>query len=188
MQSIIHSLRKVPAALFAAGLLSAFMPGCAGYHHGSLMHPQIKSIAVGSFQNDTEEAGLTVQLRQKLADFLMNDGSVTVKSEENADAVLRGRIVRYEMSGLGARRVSDSGSGGSNKRDAYQTTIYKTTVTVEYELVIPGMRTPVLDKREATGDAEYSLLSDLNVARDEALRRATQEAAKKIAAGVTEAW
>ncbi|MEI8079834.1 MAG: hypothetical protein WCH61_09445 [bacterium] len=31
-------------------LLSA---GCTGYRHGSLMHPQFKTIAVGTFKNDT---------------------------------------------------------------------------------------------------------------------------------------
>jgi hypothetical protein len=190
MRISIPCVRRFAVALLAAGVLLALLPGCAGYRHGSLMHPQIHSIAVGEFANDTEEAGLTVHLRQKLADSLMTDGSVTLKSEEKADAVLRGRILKYEMSSLAARRASDAtkNSSSTSLRDTYQTTIYRTEVVVEFELIIPGMRTPVLERREVHGRAEYTPLADLEIARAEALRRAIQDAARQISAETTEAW
>ncbi len=186
----IPRFRRFAVALLAAAGALALLPGCAGYRQGSLMHPQIHSVAVGEFKNDTEEAALTAQLRQKLADALMTDGSMTLKTEEKADAVIRGRIVRYEMSGLAARRASDAdkNTNSASYRDTYQTTIYRTEVVVQYEMIIPGMRTPVLVQREVRGRAEYPPLSDLDVARAEALRRAIQDAARQIAAESTEAW
>ena len=47
---------RVVAILAAAG--TVLLSGC-GYRAGSLMHPQIASMAVGSFENATPEPGLT---------------------------------------------------------------------------------------------------------------------------------
>lgn len=177
---------KIAAAAVLALLLQA---GCTGYHRGSLMHPQFHSLAVGTFKNDTEEAALTVQLRSKLADFLMNDGSVKVLSQQDADAVVQGRIVKFKWDRRAASRVSDQAKHNDNQqRDNYQTTTYAVELTVEYELLIPGMHRRVLEKREVLGRAEFTKLSDLDIARTEALKRAAADAAQQIAAGVTEAW
>ena len=184
--------RRQLVLISAAALVFLLQAGCAGYRHGSLMHPQFKTIAVGTFKNDTEEASLTAHLRSKLADALMNDGSVTVKSMEDADAVIQGRIVGFKWDRLAAVHASDiAASNNDQKRDTYQTTIYKVEVIVEYELYIPGMRRRVLEKTKETiviGRADYTKLPDLDVARMEALRRATTDAAQQITTGVTEAW
>ena len=178
--------------LAAAALGLLLSAGCAGYRHGSLMHPQFKTIAVGTFTNSTEEASLTAHLRSKLVDALMNDGSVTVKPMEDADAVIQGRIVKFKWDRLAAVRASDIAASNNNnngqRRDTYQTTIYKVEVMVEYELYIPGMHRRVLDKMTVSGRADYSKLPDLDVARMEALRRAVTDAAQQITTGVTEAW
>ena len=184
--------RRQLVLVSVAVLVFLLQAGCAGYRHGSLMHPQFNTIAVGTFKNDTEEASLTAHLRSKLAEALMNDGSVKVQSMENADAVIQGRILGFKWDRLAAVRASDIAvSNNDQKRDTYQTTIYKVEVIVEYELYIPGMRRRVLEKTKETrviGRADYTKLPDLDVARMEALRRATADAAQQITTGITEAW
>lgn len=182
------SILRFPAGVAAALMLALGLgAGCQGYHQASLMHPQIHSIAIGEFRNETPDAGLTVHLRQKLADQFMTDGSIAIKGRERADVVVQGRITGMSSGGLAANRRAREARDQDN-RDAYQTTVYEATVAVEYEVVMPGLRRPVLDKREVKGKAEYASLPDFAVARDEAMRRAVQDAAQQIALAITEGW
>lgn len=175
-------------ALCAAVPLLLLTGACSSYHCGSLMHPQIKTIGIGAFKNDTEEAMLTVALRQKLSEAFIVDGSVKIVDAEQADAVVQGRIVSVRMESAASGRMQGVDRNGDNNRDHYQTEIFRTIVTVEFELVKNGRRRPILDLRPVTGTAEYSKLPDLHVARNEALRRAAGDAALNICAGVTEGW
>lgn len=171
-------------ALLLPGLL--LLAGCSSYHAGSLMHPQIKTLAIGEFRNDTEEAFLTAALRQKLADAFTVDGSVRVVARDRADVIVRGTIKRLDLESVASRRLSEKSR--DENRDNYQTSIYRVTVDVTWELVLPDRRRPVLDPRPAKGVAEFSSLPDYHVARNEALRRAMADAAEQIRSGVVEGW
>lgn len=170
----------------AALLLTA---GCASYHCGSLMHPQFKTVAVGDFYNKTEEAGLTVCLRQGLAEAFMTDGSLKLASLADADAVVQGRILQYQTRSIGFKYIGDN-DPTSDYRNTYQSSLYQIEVIVEFEVIIPDPKRPVLvlDKRTVRGIAEFGKLPDQTIARDEALRRATRDAAQQVAAAVTEGW
>lgn len=189
-------LRLLAAALLAvaAGLTA----GCQGYHQnvisgiagkdqGPLMHEQIRTVGIGDFRNETEDATLTAHLRQKLADYFMNDGSLSVRDRKDADVIVQGRVLNTTSKGIGFNRRSQS-VRDQNNRDSYQTTSYEISVTIEYEVRMPGLRRPVLEARRVIGVAPYSSLQDFNVARDEAAHRAVQDAAQKIVAEITEAW
>ena len=175
--------------LLPAALLMMAAAGCTSYHCGSLMHPQFKTVAVGDFYNKTQEAGLTVCLRQGLAESFMTDGSLKLVAPETADAVLQGRILKYQMRSIGYRYINED-DDASEYRNSYQSNLYQVEVTVEFELVIPDPKQPVLvlEKRTVRGIAEDGKLADQTVARDEALRRATKDAARQVVAAVTEAW
>ena len=177
----------VRALVAGAGLILA--TGCASYHCGSLMHPQFKTVAVGEFYNKTEEAGLTVCLRQGLAEAFMTDGSLKLVSTASADAVVQGRILQYQTRAIGFKYIGKD-DPTSDYRNTYQGSLYQIEVIVEFEVIIPDPKRPVLvlDKRTVRGIAEFGKLPDRTIARDEALRRATRDAAQQVAAAVTEGW
>lgn len=190
------TLRLLGAALLAAA--AGLAAGCQGYHQniisgdagkdqGPLMHEQIRTVGIGDFRNDTEDAGVTVHLRQKLSDYFMNDGSLTVRDRKDSDVIVQGRILGFASKGVGFNRRPEE-IRDQNNRDKYRTTTYEASVSVEFEVRMPGLRRPVLEKRTVVGSALYSPLADFNVARDEANRRAIQDAAQKIVAEITEAW
>ena len=181
---LTQSVKRWCLATALPGLL--LLAGCSGYHAGSLMHPQIKTLAVGEFRNDTEEAFLTAALRQKLADAFTVDGSVRVVAPEAADVVVRGTIKQIGVQSIASHRLAENVRDGN--RDNYQTQIYRVSVEVAWELVLPNRRRPVLDSRPAKGAAEFSSLPDFHVARNEALRRALADAAEQIRNGVVEGW
>ncbi len=164
------------------------LTSCKSYHWGSVAHPQLQKIAVGSFANDTDEPGLEAVLRQGLAEALMLDGSIQVVEAAAADVVLRGRILSYESSPLAAAQARASRHTASDGR-TYQTSVYGLEVAVQYELIIPNKSSlPVLAPARIKGRAEYAGLPDLQLSKRQGLQRALNEVAGKVAAAVVEAW
>mgnify|MGYP002642230095 CR=1 FL=1 len=180
------AVRRIGGALLAVALLAGTV-GCRSYQMGDLMHPQIESIAVGSFQNDTDEARLGSLLQSKLAEQLMVDGSVNVAAATNADAILQGKIVSYAINQLASSRIREK-TNRDRESDAYQPAIWRATVTVEFELVRPGSTEALLTKSRTTGYADLSRFPDLNVSRQEGLKLAVNDAATRVTSAVTEAW
>ena len=80
-------------ALAFALLLPPLFSGC-GYRIGarSLVHPQIKSIAVGEIKNDTLEPLAASIMRQQLCERYMFDGALKLKNKADADCILSGTI------------------------------------------------------------------------------------------------
>lgn len=180
------ALRRIGGAVLAVVLLTGNV-GCQSYQMGDLMHPQIESIAVGSFLNETDEARLGALIQSKLAEHLMVDGSVKVVTAAGADAILRGRVVSYTINQLSSSKIR----GRTNRdkdSDAYQPAIWRAKVTVEFELVRPGNEESLLTKRKTTGQADLSRFPDLNVSRQEGLQLAVNDAAIRVTSLVTEAW
>lgn len=178
-------VRLLLLAAVALGLGLGLGSGCVGYQAGSVMHPQIHAAAVSVPRNDTVEPDLGPQLRQALIATLMNDGSLTVTEADRADVTVETRVRGCTFRRIAASKVSDSRQEG---RSTYETSIYEARVTVEYELRMPGLRRPVLERQTVFGTAEFTTLPDHVTARREGLRRALQDAAQQIAAGITEGW
>jgi len=165
----------------------AGLPGCRSYRCGSIMHPQINTLAIGAFQNATEEPRIAPLLRGKLAEQFMTDGSLKVTTLDKADAVIRGRILHYGLRQVAAAKTRDSASRDRDS-DAYQTTIFRAEVRVEFEVVIPGRERSVVSAKQVLGTADFSRLPDLNVARREGLGQAANDAARRMVVAVAEAW
>ncbi len=189
MKSLAHHLLATAGGrLAAAGLgVLLFSAGCAGYHAGSLMHPQIHSVAVDPIRNTLEEPRLGVLFRERLLAGLMNDGSVRLARKGKADAVISGRIVRVAF-GQVARSKTRAKDARVHDWNAYQTTVYRATVAVALTVTVPGRRRPLIPEQTIVGQADFPVLSDLRIARRDALRQALADAARKAVAAVTEAW
>jgi len=180
------ALGRIGGAVLAVVLLTGNV-GCRSYQMGDLMHPQIESIAVGSFLNDTDEARLGSLIQSKLAEHLMVDGSVKVVTVAGADAILKGRVVSYTINQLSSSSIRDKANRDKDS-DAYQPAIWRAKVTVEFELIRPSSGEPLLTKRRTTGYADLSRFPDLNVSRQEGLHLAVNDAAIRVTSSVTEAW
>ena len=167
-------------------ILVATLAGCTSYRCGSIVHPQLATIAVGRIANMTDEPRQGLLCREMLVENFMLDGSLRVVPERKADAVLNGRITRYRLAraASGKRRKEDA---RDHDRDAYQTTVYSAEVTLALELTVPGREAP-LKSETVVGRAEFPRLPDFVAAKEHALRQALGDAACKAVASVTEAW
>ena len=160
-------------------LALALLPGC-GYHVGSLMHPQINSIAIAPVTNETVAYNLGPQVRGLLCEVFQQDGSLALRRESSADCILYARVVEVKF-----RQSSWSSVNDENK---YVPVKWSVRVTIEYSVVIPGELKPLIPKSKVSGDATFMTGADMEAGRMSGVRQAAFMAAQTIVAQVTEAW
>lgn len=178
------TLRRAAALLAILGC-ALLAPGCAHYHTGSVMHPQVHSIAIARVRNQTDEPRLATQLQDKLrAAFMLDHSLAVVDDPSQADSLLEARVLKYEYVAAG----STSNQATNKSQRAFVTNLYQVIVTVEFTVKLPDRAEPLLSTRGVTGTAEFTDLADLEIARRQAFGVALAEAARRVVSGVTEAW
>ncbi len=160
-------------------MLACTLHSC-GYHVGSIMHPQVKSIAIAPVKNDTVEPDVSAWLRQSLAEQFEFDGSLKVKSMEEADCILYARVSEVKTTA-----TSYSSFDGNQ---TFSPAEFGLALTVEYTVIIPGRAQPLIETREVGGDAKYQVAVDHNIARRRGVQQACREAAREAVIYVVEAW
>ena len=169
-------MRTLMMSVLAAAALA--LCGC-GYRIGSLMHPQINSIAVAPVVNETVVYNLAPQVRSLLCETFQQDGSLQLRRESNADCIIYARITDVKF-------TSSTWSSTYDDQN-YVPTEWSVSVTIEYTVVIPGELKP-LAKGEATGNASFMTGADMEAGRANGTRLAAFDAAKKVVHNVTEGW
>jgi hypothetical protein len=71
-----------------------------GYKAGSLLPGHIKKIYIPTFENETTRYGIEQDLTARVTEAFTNDNRLSVVSEGEADAMLRGVIVGYQKGAL----------------------------------------------------------------------------------------
>ncbi len=97
--------------------LTFFCKGC-GYQMGNLTPPNIHSIAVPIFQNDTLFRDFEFDLTQAVVDEILTKTSLVVTGEGQADSILVGRILKISFSTI-------------TKNDEREATILDISATVD---------------------------------------------------------
>ncbi len=173
--------RYLGLAAVAAAML--FCGGC-GYRIGSLMHPQLKTVAVAPVQNETLEYNLTAQVRNLLCERFMTDGSLKLVDEKEADCIVYARIVdaKYaEVSWAESTRAEDG-------EDILLPNEWSVTLVIEYTVIIPGRVQPLVSARRVSGTANFQTGPDQLTGRMNGVRQAAYAAAKQVVASFTEGW
>jgi hypothetical protein len=184
--------------LAAAVLLLA--SGCAGYRLGEVKPAafrEIEKIHVPTFENDTLEPRLAVLLTNAVISQLHQDGTYQITSEEEADAILVGRISQL-------RRFQQR----STQREVLQSRELVEVLEVDFRLKdattgqtlsqinpfgidandrdsVTGQRT---QSGRASGQSSVFLDQNLELSERQALALAAQDAARQIVSQLTEGW
>jgi hypothetical protein len=168
-------LRKatIPSRLFLA-LIPIVALSC-GYSAGSLLPKHIKKIHVRTFDNETGRYGIEQDLTTAVADAFTNDNRLSVVSEGQADAMIRGVIVKYEKGALTFDRAQTV--------DEFKIEI---TVAVEFEDLREGK---VLWKESDMRAWEsYMEGGEEDRGEDDAIADAIQTLARDMVARTLEGW
>ena len=94
---------RAAARLALPWLLAAALPGC-GYTLKSAVPSYIKTLAIPVFQNNTVEYALADEVTQSLVDGFLANRQLSLVSERDANAVLRGTILSYRNRVFGYTR------------------------------------------------------------------------------------
>jgi len=87
------AVRRASGAAALALLLAA---GCLYHFSGGGLPRDVKTVAVLPFDNKTGEPALTQEVNASIRDAVESRLGLRTASEANADAVMRGEIVRYD--------------------------------------------------------------------------------------------
>ena len=153
--------------------------GC-GYTMGSLMHPQVKTIAVAPVTNETIEPYVSADLRGSLCEQFQWDGSLKLTSLKKADCIIFGRVTEVKT-------ISTANATFDGKQ-TFRAAEWQVAVTFEYEVLIPGKKEPLIPKRRVTGTAKYQVFADQATTRRRGVQQACRQAAQQAVIYTTEAW
>lgn len=87
-------LRRSGAA--AASAATLVVAGCLYGFAGGGFAPHIRTVAIVPFDNQTPEPSLTQEVNDAVREALEGRLGLRLAGEANADALVRGRVVRYE--------------------------------------------------------------------------------------------
>lgn len=132
-----------------SSLLALLVAGCSfGFASGGGLPADIKTVAVLPFENETSDATLGQQVNLSVREAFERRLGLRSSTEGKADAVVRGRITRYDPD------VPTSFAGGTQGR--VQVTRRQLSVTIEIEMVSRKDGRILFQERalSATGDYE----------------------------------
>jgi hypothetical protein len=144
-----HSLRTRGSARSAVALsLLLASAGCYGFAGGGLP-PQIRTVAILPFDNQTAEPLLTQEVADALREAMQDRLGLRSASEANADAVVRGAILRYEADIPLSFQPSQQAGG------RVEVTARRVQLTLRVEIIDQREGKPLWQRQSMMVDGEY---------------------------------
>jgi hypothetical protein len=165
------------ASRLAVGLAALAFVGCNyGLRGGGRFPDHVRTVYIQAFENTTDRFELDQQLFRQLTEQLPRSLGLRLGSEENADAVIRGRIVRYSD----AARNYTASQGGNV--DVLQ---HQVEITIAVEIVDLTQNLILWDSQSLSGRGEYRPDSQSDeIARAQAL----ESLIRQIVDGAQSQW
>lgn len=149
--------------------------GC-GYTLKSTPPHGIKTISVETFQNETlNEPTLEIDLTNQVIHRFNFDGTLRVAREENADAVLKGKLtqlIREPLRYTSAEEISE----------------YRLVLKVDLSLWDRRTQTLIWEEKNFVGDTTFSTTGPRAKSEEKALGDAMGELSRRIVDRVVEEW
>ncbi len=156
-----------------------FFSGC-GYQMGSIMHPQVKSIAIAPITSEALDPLAGPYMRQLLSEQFQFDASLKVKGLEEADCILYGRVLNV--------RTTATGHDTYDNEQRYTPSEWTLEVKFEFTVLVPGKENPLINTRQVIGRATYQVMADHEATRKLGIQQACRDAAEQAVIYTVEAW
>lgn len=82
-------------SIFLLSVIFLFV-GCSVYTFNPKGKSSISSISIELFENTTAEYGIEDRMTEQVIEAFIDDGSIKVVPEASAEAVLHGKLIKYE--------------------------------------------------------------------------------------------
>ena len=155
-----------------------FLAGCAkfGYRLGSTLPPDIKTVYVPVFKNQSRDPLIENDATAALIAELQTDGTLKVVNAENADVILECIITAVSLNPL-----------RYNRSDVTKPNEYRMTLSASFTLKRVSTK-EVLCEASVIGESTFPFFGNLVSAKQSALPRAAEDLAKRIVEKAIEAW
>lgn len=142
------SLKGSNAALFVAACILLLTSSCKyGFSGGGGFPSDIRTIFIEPFENQTVQVELDQQLFRKLQEKVPRALGARPAGEENADAVIRGKILRYDDVGQNYRPGAQGGS--------VDVLTYQVSITVAVEIIDRKRNVVLWESQGLVGRGDY---------------------------------
>ena len=150
--------------------------GCSSYQRGSDLPADIQTVAL-IVENKTDEPSIEVETMKSIRKEVQRDGRLVLRSEAEADVVLKVELTGYSLGAL----AYDS-THGSLARE-YRVHLSGNAVLYDVETgdvlrEVPGV----------TGNTDFSYIADLTAGKRSALLNAADDLARKVVSMTIAAW
>ncbi len=156
--------------------LSMVFAGCAGYQLGSTLPESIQTVSL-IVENKTDEPSIEVETMKSLRKEIQRDGRLQIRSEADADVVLKVELTGYYLGALAYD--SDRGSLAREYRvNMSGSAILYDAETGDVLREVPGV----------TGNTDFPYDADLTAGKRTALLNAADDLARKVVSMTVAAW
>ena len=164
--------------LATALLATALLAGC-GYKLGEIRPTPMRSVrtlGVPTFKNKTFEPRVEVLLADTFIKQLQRDGTYAIVSDDTADAIVFGTLVKVERSAL-----------RSVQNNVLATSEFSISLDINYE-VVQRLTGIVLMRGRVLGRSSFFDNNDLQMTERQAIPLAAQDAANQLTIKISEGW
>lgn len=135
---------------------SAFgLAGCYTFSGGGGFPKDVRTLYIEPFENQTPQVELDQQLFRALTDTLPRSLGVRPGNEENADAIVRGKIVRYDAAGQ--NYTTTGATTGNPNQQNVNILSYQVTITVSVELIDRKRNVVLWESSGLVGRGDYRI-------------------------------
>ncbi len=168
---------KILSGSLAGVLILGAWTGCVGYKLGSTLPPDIQTVYVPTFINETDEPLLEVDVTRATIQEVQREGSLRLAAEDVADTILEVRILTMTLDPLAFDR---------SRRAAAEE--YRLTITASLLLTRRTSGEVVAEHPGVYGNATFILSGDMTSAKQSAIPRAARDLAHQIVTQMVEVW
>ena len=168
---LLHFLRTSGFPGNSVVAFALLLGGCNyGFSGGGGFPADVRTIYIEPFANETVQVELDQQLFRKLTDRLPRALGARPGSETGADAVVRGRIMRYEDVAQSYRATT-----GQQQSSGVDVLTHQVQITVAVEIVDRKRNVVLWDSNGVVGRGEYRISDQRDTdAREQALNHILQ--------------
>lgn len=166
--------RPNPAVCLA--LAALMLPGCVGYQIGSSLPPDMRTIFIPTFMNESGEPLLEIEATNATIAEFQREGTLRISGEDAADLVLECRLTGINLDPLRYDRADRS------RPNEYR-------MTLDAFMVLRRADTRrVLSRRQVKGETTFIFTGNLAASKKSAIPEASRDLGKRIVESVVEAW
>lgn len=168
-------MKRLP---FTSCLLSlVLLSGCAGYKLGPVHKNEFRSVAVPMFKNRTLKPQLEAQVTNAIIKRFHADGSLAVKSVDDADIIVRGVVVGYDRITIRGQRL-----------DTTVPSELRVTIHASIEAYDRVTGAVVVPATVVSANADTFIGTDQQTSELQALPLIADDLAKKAVSLIAERW